>query len=437
MGSATAIDRCAKIVIDQNAGLVVVSAVSGTTDLLLQLKKAAGLKQKAKSTKLIKKIESLHKSILKKLAPGHSSNFIVTIINELTENCIHPKGSDFGQIADKILAAGELISSRLMVEALRQRGKKSEFFDARRVMKTDDYHGKATPLPSAIKHNVKEKLLAKVDDKIIVTQGFIGSSIAGKTTTLGRGGGDYSAALLAEAVDAGELQIWTDVKGIAAADPKLVPRAKRLKYITFQEASELATAGAKILHPRTIVPTRRSGIPIYVGDSFNPSTKGTKIIASTSARPIVRAIVIKPTQSILRITTADMVEQFGYLAKILDVFAQHKIILDQISTSEITVAFGVEDEILAHKKLMEELSELGDIKIESNVNAISLIGNNINSTPSLISEIFSCLETGGDKISIRMICQGASKHNISFFVLASEGEKAIKKLYKTFIEGEK
>lgn len=435
MGSAEAIMRSAKIAIDQGAAVVVVSAVSGTTNMLVELKNLAKTKETKNIQSIINQITHRHKTILTELDPQGKDDFIEQAMQKLSENVLKVSSDNHRKIGDEILATGESISTKFMVLALNKLGKPAEFFDSKIVIKTDANYGMATPDIAKIKSEAEKNLVPLLNERVLVTQGFIGSTDDGSTATIGRGGSDYSAALFAEAVSADELQIWTDVGGIATTDPRLVPNARHLDAVTFQEAAELATAGAKILHSRTITPMRRANIPIYVGNSFNPETAGTKISASTDKIPIVRAIVIKKNQSIIRITTTDMAERFGYLANILGVFAKHKINLDQITTSEITVAFGVEDWVLEHKELLDELSQLGEVKIEDNVNAISLIGNNINSTPGLIRDIFTALEESeNDRISVRMICQGASKHNICFFVLASEGEKAVKKLHRELIE---
>lgn len=437
LGSAEAILRSAHIAMDHKANLIVVSAVGGITNRLIEIKSALKEKGNNNFDELIDHIEKTHLSILNGIDSSQNPEFIHEITGNLKSLCSNYREKDLREVSDEVLVSGEMLSSRLMRIALKKLGGSVELFDARDVIKTDSHHGLAKPDIDKIGRLSEELLIPILKESIVVTQGFIGQSEDGKTTTLGRGGSDYSAALFAEAINADELQIWTDVSGIATADPKIVKSAEKVHEITFQEAAELATAGAKILHSRTISPARRSNIPIYVGNSFAPDTEGTRVTKSVNDTPVIRAITIKPDQSIIRITAVEMAEQFGYLAKILDVFSKHRIILDQISTSEITVAFAVDNEVLSNKQLIRELEELGDIKIENNVSAISLIGNNINSTPGLVKDIFNALESEGDKISVRMICQGASKHNICFFVLESEGEKAIKKLHQEIIEGKK
>lgn len=437
LGDAGAILRSARIAMDQNVNLVVVSAVGGVTNQLIEIKTRLKQNGAGDFDDLIESIEKTHMSILGEIEPAADAGFIYEATDRLKNLFRNYQDKDFGKVSDEVLASGEMLSSELMCAALKKLGGNTRLFDARDVIKTDSHHGLAHPDIKKISKLSSEVLIPILEESIAVTQGFIGQSEDGLTTTLGRGGSDYSAALFAEAINADELQIWTDVPGIATADPKIVKSAEKVHEITFQEAAELATAGAKILHSRTISPTRRANIPIYVGNSFSPETEGTRITKSVDKSPIIRAITIKPNQSIIRITAAEMAEQFGYLARILDVFSKYRIILDQISTSEITVAFAVDSEALSHKQLLSDLEELGDIKIENDVSAISLIGNNINSTPGLVNDIFNALESEGDKISVRMICQGASKHNICFFVLKSEGEKAVKKIHKEIIEGKK
>lgn len=272
------------------------------------------------------------------------------------------------------------------------------------------------------------------EGKVIVTQGFIGRAPDSSTTTLGRGGSDYSAALFAEAIEADELQIWSDVAGVATADPRIVEGTRQIENLTFQEAAELATAGAKILYSKTITPMRRAGIPVFVGNTFKPEEKGTRISKTTTDKPLATAVALKPGQSLVTLTTERMAQEFGYLAKIFSIFAKHKISIDQISTSEISVAFTLDGHLSTHSKMLDELEKLGEVTIENGMSVVSLIGNEINNAPGLASKIFSCLETNDSKIAIRMICQGASKHNFCFLVEGKYGEESVKRLHKEFIE---
>lgn len=438
MADAVAITQSAKVAASREASLVVVSATAGTTDVLVELVNVAFAGESSRADAAISNIVIKHQ----KIADGLNAKELIkddlkTLFEELRTvvDAIRPAVRPPQQTVDRILSFGERISSLLMLAALMRQGVSVELVDAREVVKTDNHFGRATPLIGTIADNARLLLVPRLKNgKVLVTQGFIGSSLEGATTTLGRGGSDYSAALLAEALHAKELQIWTDVSGIASSDPRIVKNAKKIDRLTFQEAAELATAGTKILYPRTITPSRRAGIPVYVGNTFAPEAGGTRISGQTSSHSLIRAITLKTNQCLVSLTTVEMAHQFGYLAKIFDIFAKYKISIDQISTSEITVSVVLENQTIVDKKLLDELRQLGEVKIEKGLSVISLIGNKVNDSPGLAQAIFTDLEDKDNKIAVRMICQGASRHNFCFLVADRHGQSLVRKLHKDLIE---
>ena len=475
LASADAIRQSADVAKKNNASIVVVSATAGTTNELHAIAENLAASPSVESVKQIKSLKSKHDKIAKDLKLSlaskdnldelfaHLNNIALSIIardytsvlKELYTSKRHvyrqrikdiPRGFDISlqtskplkryskKISDHILSYGEFISSILMSDALSKIGANVEIVDARQVLKTDANHRYATPLTDEISIRAKKVIGPKLKKRMIVTQGFIGLAPDGSTTTLGRGGSDYSAALLAEAIDADELQIWSDVAGVATADPRIVKSAEKISHLTFQEAAELAMAGAKILYPKTITPARRSKIPVYVGNTFKPNIKGTRIEKSTSRKPLITAVALKTKQSLVTLTSEQMAQEFGYMSRVFEIFSDHKLSINQISTSEIAVAFTLDGYISSHEKMLDELNEMGEVTIENGMSVVSLIGNQINNTPGLASKIFSCLETEDSKIAIRMICQGASKHNFCFVVEGKHGEESIRKLHKHFIE---
>ncbi|HEX5797902.1 MAG TPA: aspartate kinase [Candidatus Saccharimonadales bacterium] len=476
LASAEAIKQSAAVAIKNQAGLIVVSATAGTTNELSDLVEKLTKIPSEKAVKQVEDLRSKHRKIARELKLSsaskkeldglfeHLSNIVLSIVEgdyssvlkELYPNRRHvyrqrikdfPRSLDISmqaaksikryskRISDHILSYGEFISSILINDALAKAGADTEIVDARKIIKTDDNHRYATPLIDEISYYARKNIQPKLKQgKTIITQGFIGKAPDGSTTTLGRGGSDYSAALLAEAVGADELQIWSDVAGVATADPKIVNNTKKISHLTFQEAAELATAGAKILYPRTITPSRRSNIPVLVGNTFKPDEAGTRIEKSTSKKPLITAVALKTKQSLVTVTSERMAQEFGYMARIFEIFSKHKLSINQISTSEIAVAFTLEGYISTHEKMLQELKELGEVTIENGMSLVSLIGNDINNTPGLAGKIFSCLETKDSKIAIRMICQGASKHNFCFVVEGKYGEESTRKLHKHFIE---
>lgn len=430
MADAAAISQSAKVAVRNEVSLVVVSAASGTTNKLVELTTA----DEAQTNTLIDQITANHRQIAAELAASQGIlNDLESLFEELKQ-AVATKDSNDAARADSILAFGELLSSNLMIAAFEQQNMSAELLDVRKVIKTDDHFGQATPLIRETKEAATAIKPSLNNGKVLVTQGFIGSAPDGATTTLGRGGSDYSAALLAEAIEADKLQIWTDVAGIASTDPRITADARQIKQLTFQEAAELATAGARVLYPRTITPLRRSKIPLFVGNTFEPEQGGTIIVDTTDDQPRVRAIALKTNQSILKLTTPEMAHQFGYLAKVFDIFAQFKVSIDQISTSEISIAVVLDDQTLLNQDLINSLEDMGEVSIEGDLSIISLIGNNINDSPGLIQDIFGNLGSDNAKISVKMICQGASQHNLCFLVPDEYGQDTVKRLHQNFIE---
>lgn len=440
MADEAAISQAAKVAAARNASIVVVSAIAGTTDALIEVADAAFAGETARASKIVAGINAKHYNIANTLQADQSiTGDLAILFDDLKAvvAAVRPVGRPTQQVMDRLLSFGERMSSLLMLAALSKGNVPAELLDARQVIKTDSHFGYATPVIAAIKDNARLLVLPAVKaGKTVVTQGFVGSSTEGATTTLGRGGSDYSAALLAEALRAQRVEIWTDVAGIASCDPRIVKKARKIDHMSFQEAAELATAGAKILYPRTITPSRRAGVPVFVGSTFQPDAGGTTISKQTDHQPLIRAIALKKNQCLVSLTAIEMSYQFGYLAKIFDIFAKHKISIDQISTSEITVSVVVENRTLVNRELLDELQQLGEVKVEKGLSVISLIGNEVNNSPGLAQAIFTNLEDETGKISVRMICQGASRHNFCFLVADRHGPAMVRKLHTRFLEKE-
>lgn len=439
MGDAEAIKRSAKICFDHKANIIVVSATYGTTNLLLKLVDTAIDGPWNLCQEILSDIEDRHFKIAADLeASPKITEEMKTVFKELEtiskgvnllKDC-SPKAKD------GIVSAGERLSSPLMAMALGDlyENKSVELLDVRKIIKTDDNFGAATPDFKLIKENSDKYLMgAKHGDLVYVTQGFLGSNEAGSTTTLGRGGSDYSAALLAEGINADLLEIWTDVAGIATTDPRMCDSAKPINEITFQEAAEMATMGAKILHPTTLTPAKRGGIPVFVGSSYEPDAPGTWIKETSEETPLVRALANRKDQSLLTLSTPDMLHQHGFLYKIFEIFNRHKISVDSITTSEISVALTIEDSTLLNKKFLSELEQFASVSVEEDLSLVSVIGNRINHTPGIAQKLFNALQEGESKINVRMICHGASKHNFCFLVHEDDASMAINRLHKEFI----
>lgn len=440
MANASAMSQAARVAADTNASLVVVSATSGTTDALLGLTKTALSGSWIDCEKEIALIESRHLTIAAELEAGEEITaqiaHYIESLRTMTQG-INLLRECSPRTRDAFVGIGELLSSALMQVALRTAGLSgTTFLDARTIIRTDDHYEHATPDISAIAANAtKESLRTRImEGSTFITQGFIGRTSDGSSTTLGRGGSDYSAALFAEAVDADELYIWTDVAGVATTDPRIAPNARIISNISYQEATEMAASGAKIIYPRTLLPAHRKDIPVFVGSTFEPEKGGTWIRTEADSAPLVRAITLKKNQGLITLTTPRMSHSYGFLANVFAVFAKHRIVVDQVTTSEVSVAISADSKTLEHRQLIEELERLADVKISRNLSVVGLIGNDVHLTPGLMQNIFNSLQDGKDTIAVRMICQGASIHNISLMVPDKQGADAVRRLHTNLIE---
>ncbi|MEK2689556.1 lysine-sensitive aspartokinase 3 [Bdellovibrio sp. GT3] len=440
MGDAQCMLRSAEVAFRQKSSMVVVSATSGTTNDLISLGQKAEKSAWADCETIIRKIQDRHRKIAAELDSSMDSHHKLDALFEEMHSLA--KGVNLlrdcsTKAMDALMSLGERTSSVLFTEAmatvLKQKGsqKKAKLLDAREVLKTDDSFGRAKPLTAIVAQHCQRHLPdMRSMNAVVVTQGYIGSTEEGMTTTLGRGGSDYSAAILAEGIAADILEIWTDVAGIATTDPRLCPQAKPISEISFKEASELATFGAKVLHPATLLPAIRKNIPVFVGSSFEAEAKGTWVRKEVEQHPLIRAMAIRKNQVLVTLSTPEMLHAHGFLFQIFKVFNDHKVSIDAITTSEISVSVTLDDSTLLNKKLIADLSEIADVHVEENLSLVSLIGNNINHTSGLGKEIF---ETIAD-INVRMICLGASKHNFCFLVNEEHGPLAIQKLHQKFVE---
>lgn len=439
MGNAECMLRSAEVCLKQKSNLIVVSALSGTTNSLIDLAQAAEKKTWPEAEAILLSIKEKHTQTAYSLStPIETLTKLNQLFSELESliKGIHLLKDCSPKAFDYLQSFGERLSSLLFTEALIKVAasgtvsKDIRLIDARTLLKTDDQFGKARPLTEKISDLASERLLPLLKNAtIFVTQGFIGETLEGNTTTLGRGGSDYSAAIFAEAINAQILEIWTDVPGIATTDPRLVASAKPLKEISFKEASELATFGAKVLHPATLIPAIRKNIPVFVGSSFDPEQKGTWVLKEVTEWPLVRAMALRKKQVLVTVSTPEMLHSHGFLFRIFKIFNDHKVSIDAITTSEISVSLTLDDSTLLNTKLIQDLSEIADVQIEDGLALVSLIGNNINHTPNFAKRIFETITN----INVRMICLGASKHNFCFLVKEQDGAEVIQKLHNHFI----
>jgi aspartate kinase len=429
--------RCADIVLaNPHTRLVVVSASSGVTNLLVEL--TAATINDERRLQLLRQIARIQYDILDRLKTGEQVGALIDSLlsrmSVLSESLVLNRSK---AIMDELLSLGEHCSSVLFAAVLRIKGAPAVAFDVRQVLRTDSHFGRAEPQTADISRLSESQLQPLLAKQVIVTQGFIGADAEGRTTTLGRGGSDYSAALLAEALQASALEIWTDVAGIYTTDPRLAPDARALEEISFNEAAEMATFGAKVLHPATILPAVRQQIQVFVGSSKAPELGGTWIRHQVANAPVFRAVAVRRDQTLLNLHSLQMLHAQGFLAETFATLARHKISVDLITTSEVNVALTLDKtgsdssgQGLLSDELLHELSEHCRVRVEENLALVAIIGNRIATTPGVCRRVFEVLEPH----NVRMICQGASPHNLCVLVSGSEAAAVVQALHRDLFE---
>jgi len=431
-----AMNRSADVVLaDPNTRLVVLSASAGVTNLLVSL--SEGLE----ATERFVKLDALRKIQFDILERLQNPNVIREEVERLLENITTlaeaASLATSTALTDELVSHGELMSTLLFVEIMRERNIQALWFDVRKVMRTSDRFGRAEPDVEALAELTNQQLAPRLADGIVITQGFIGSEAKGRTTTLGRGGSDYTAALLGEALHATRVDIWTDVPGIYTTDPRVVSAAKRIDVIAFEEAAEMATFGAKVLHPATLLPAVRSDIPVFVGSSKDPKAGGTLVCKKTENPPLFRALALRRRQTLVTLHSHNMLHSRGFLAEVFGILARHNISVDLITTSEVSIALTLDTtgststgDTLLTQSLLIELSELCRVEVEEDLALVAIIGNKLSRACGVGKEVFGVL----DPFSIRMICYGASSYNLCFLVPADQAEQVVQKLHQNLFE---
>ncbi|HFI1905743.1 TPA: lysine-sensitive aspartokinase 3 [Enterobacter roggenkampii] len=431
-----AMNRSADVVLaNPNTRLVVLSASAGVTNLLVSL--SEGLE----ATERFVKLDALRKIQFDILERLQNPNVIREEVERLLENITTlaeaASLATSTALTDELVSHGELMSTLLFVEIMRERNVQAQWFDVRKIMRTSDRFGRAEPDVEALAELTNQQLAPRLADGIVITQGFIGSEAKGRTTTLGRGGSDYTAALLGEALHATRVDIWTDVPGIYTTDPRVVSAAKRIDVIAFEEAAEMATFGAKVLHPATLLPAVRSDIPVFVGSSKDPKAGGTLVCKKTENPPLFRALALRRRQTLVTLHSHNMLHSRGFLAEVFGILARHNISVDLITTSEVSIALTLDTtgststgDTLLTQSLLIELSELCRVEVEEDLALVAIIGNKLSRACGVGKEVFGVL----DPFNIRMICYGASSYNLCFLVPADQAEQVVQKLHQNLFE---
>jgi len=423
--SAEAIGRVAEIVrarIDRRP-VVVVSAMGKTTNKLLAMAAAAASGKREEALTALMELRAFHLGLgadaevechfreLEELVKG------LAVMGELT-----------ARATDAISSYGERISSIIVAAYFRNAGISTTHVDSRRVIVTDGRHMQAAPLfPES---NAKLAALRSMKTQVVVMGGFIGATEDGVTTTLGRGGSDYTAAIVGAGIGAEEIQIWTDVDGMLTADPRILAGGYRVETCSFAEAAELAYFGAKVLHPATVLPAIEKNIPVRILNSRRPEVEGTLIVAEAppSLAPI-RSIACKTNITLVNIVSTRMLMAHGFLRRIFEIFDRFETPVDMLATSEVSVSLTI-DNTTALAAIREEIEEFAEVSIEGSQAIVCLVGENIRKVPGTAARVFTALRD----IDVRMVSQGASLLNISLVVGAGDLGRAVESLHREFFE---
>jgi aspartate kinase len=436
---AGAIQRTADIVRSRRErgleAVVVVSAMAKVTDLLLSAASAAGRGDKAGALAIGARLRHRHVDTATALLEAERFVRLQQVLHQEFDALddllrgIAAVGELTPRTNDLVTSFGERLSSRMIAEAFDQHGLRGAHVDARSCIVTDATYGRAVPQENLIEERLRAIVLPLIEaGKTPVIGGFIGATINGITTTLGRGGSDYTAALVGGGMHAGAIEIWTDVDGIMTTDPRICPDALRVKTISFEEAAELAYFGAKVLHPATILPAVQKSIPVWVLNSRNPENEGTKITAmSAKCSSPFKSIAAKKKLTIIDVVASRMLMTHGYLKAVFDVFDKYKCAIDMVSTSEVSISLTV-DSSQQLPEICADLAKMADVKMEGHKALVCLVGEDIRGHNGIAGQVFGAIS----HVNVRMISQGASEINMSFMIDEEDVEEAVRSLHARF-----
>jgi len=435
---AASFERAAEIVSRERdrQPVVVVSAMSRFTDALLRSTRAAEAGELEKANDTVATQLARHLEIAELFNGDERDSLISNIqlarieIARLLTALVAKSGNRLA-LVDEVLSYGEQLSSLLLAGVLRRRGVVSKQVDARRCVITNDEYGCAAPLAEETAWSSRNVLAPFLEHGIVpVLGGFMGATVMGQTTTIGRGGSDYTAALVGAAIDAEEIQIWTDVCGVLTADPRIVPEARTIPRLSFSEAAELAYFGAKVLHPKTIQPAVEKNIPVRICNSRLPQAADTVVCASSeTARQTVKAIAHKTGVTTVQVSSARMLGAYGFLRALFEVFDRHRTIVDVVTTSEVSVSLSIDDTSTL-PAIVQELSQLGTVSVEKDRAIVCIVGEGLRGTPGIAARVFNTISD----INVSLISQGASSINLTFAVDQSHVQETVMRLHECFFE---
>ncbi|MEZ5307942.1 MAG: lysine-sensitive aspartokinase 3 [Pyrinomonadaceae bacterium] len=415
--------------------VVVTSAMAKVTDALLA---AFDLARNGDSDKAIRSLEEhfeRHIAVANELLKGEAFEKLAKEIDlarrDLTEllSRVERRSLPLQMLRDAVVASGELMSSRLLALVMASEGINARFVDSRRIVVTDDEFGNAKPLSEETEDLARLELNPMFEaGEVPVMGGFIASNRGGETTTLGRGGSDYTAALIGAALEAREIQIWTDVTGVLTCDPRICENARTVETLSYEEAAELAYFGAKVLHPKTIQPAVDNAIPVRVCNSHEPAERGTMVVRGSGfSERRIKSIAHKTGITVLRITSARMLGSYGFMSALFQIFERFRTVIDVISTSEVSVALTL-DNTDNLEKVLAELGRLGEVSAVGGFAVICIVGEGLRESAGLASEIFTTVRD----FNVSMISHGASSVNMTFVVSETDAPSVIRKLHGEF-----
>lgn len=439
VADTAAFERVARIVHSRAhlQPVIVVSAMSRFTDALLESAAEATNGELDQAATIIDKHLERHVLVARTLLGAVANTSFAATLGKARQEllCLLERMASQAELLpvlqDNIVSYGELLSAQLLAAVLREQS--GCYVDARRVIVTDDNHGLAMPLINETIARARIELEPPIAARQIpVLGGFIATSQTGATTTLGRGGSDYSAALIGAALQAREIEIWTDVAGVLTADPRVVPGARTIDSLSYEEAAELAYFGAKVLHPKTIQPAVERGIPVRVCSSLTPDAPGTRIFSDKKLAPrTLKAIAHKTGITTLQVTSARMLGAYGFLRALFEIFDRHRTVVDVVATSEVSVSLSLDD-ATALPAIVSELERLGTVEIAGRRAIISVVGEGLRNTPGVAAGVFSTISN----INVSLISLGASSVNLTFVVDEQQAAEAVQRLHAAYFESE-
>ena len=408
---------------DGESKIVVLSALSGTTNALVQISESLSRGDRAAAKQ---QIDSLHEHyqdfILELLKEADAREKATAVLNEHFEFLSIILKISFSQALNKdILAQGELLSTKLFSIYLEEIKVDHVLLPALDFMTIDSYD---EPQVGTIKVKLAQLLNKHKDISVFITQGYISRNAKGEVDNLKRGGSDYSASLIAAAINASVCEIWTDIDGMHNNDPRVVEKTKAIEQLSFEEAAELAYFGAKILHPASIWPAQFFNVPVRLLNTMEPDAKGT-LIAEKAGSVGVKAVAAKDGITAIKVKSSRMLLAYGFLRTVFEVFENHRTSIDMITTSEVAVSVTIDDDVHL-PEISKELEAFGTVEVDTNQTIVSIVGNEIAETKDVMKKIFDALEP----IPVRMVSYGGSRHNISLLIARSDKEITLQLLNK-------